>query len=180
MVRGLPSLTCLICGSCESRRDEHILGPGASRYKCLQMGQQVTAWACLMAPDCPPLIQTLLRLLWLPLLLCIATAGHSSLVDGLEDEAEEYMWQWELRDAKHLPKEHRGAAAAAKKRAARVLDRLKAVSSAIKLLEAHGGGKASARLSKALDALQRVKVGRVPLGEEPGRLWGRLLGGWLC
>lgn len=58
-----------------------------------------------------------------------------------------------------LPKEARPAAQAAKRRAAHVQERLGAVSAALHLLGGHPGGKASAKLAKALDALQKAKVG---------------------
>lgn len=57
-----------------------------------------------------------------------------------------------------LAKELRLAAQQAKRRGARVQDRLAALSAALRLLAAHKEGKATARLSKALDALHRVKV----------------------
>ena len=37
-------------------------------------------------------------------------AGSTDLLDALEDTSADHLWQWELRDAKHLPKEHRFAA----------------------------------------------------------------------
>jgi hypothetical protein len=58
-----------------------------------------------------------------------------------------------------LPKELRLAAQQAKRRAGRVQERLSAVAAAARLLPAHKGGQASAKLGKALDALQKVKVG---------------------
>lgn len=58
----------------------------------------------------------------------------------------------------HLPKELRPAAQAAKKRAARVQERVSVMSVALRLLRAHGDGKAAPKLCKALDALQRAKV----------------------
>lgn len=59
----------------------------------------------------------------------------------------------------HLPKELRPAAQAAKKRAARVQERLNAASAALRLLRTHADGKpAAAKLCKALDALLNVKV----------------------
>lgn len=57
-----------------------------------------------------------------------------------------------------LPKELRPAAAAAKKRAARVAERLSAVVAALRLLGAHSGGKAPAKLAKALAALDKAKA----------------------
>lgn len=60
----------------------------------------------------------------------------------------------------HLPKELRPAAQAAKRRAARVQERLSAVSAALRLLRAHADGKAAPKLCRALDALQRAKVRR--------------------
>jgi hypothetical protein len=46
----------------------------------------------------------------------------------------------------------------AKKRAARVQERLTAVAAALRLLGAHREGKAAPKLTKALDALQKAKV----------------------
>ena len=57
-----------------------------------------------------------------------------------------------------LPKELRPAAAAAKKRAARVAERLGAVTAALRLLGGHNGGKAPAKLAKALAALDKAKA----------------------
>ena len=57
-----------------------------------------------------------------------------------------------------LPKDLRPAAAAAKKRAARVAERLSAVAAALRLLGGHSGGKAPAKLAKALAALDKAKV----------------------
>ncbi|KAL4858571.1 Di-N-acetylchitobiase [Chlorella vulgaris] len=83
----------------------------------------------------------------------------AAIVDVLEDAAPERLWQWELRDPKKsLAKELRLAAQQAKRRGARVQDRLAALSAALRLLEAHKEGKATARLSKALDSLHRVKT----------------------
>eukprot|EP00887_Chlorella_sp_A99_P006092 scaffold22.g6092.t1 len=87
-----------------------------------------------------------------------APTKDGTMVDALEDEAEDRLWQWELRDAKHLPKEQRAAAAEVKRRAARVQERLKAVLNAAKLLEGHAGGRASPKLAKALEVLARVQT----------------------
>ncbi|KAI3428047.1 hypothetical protein D9Q98_006432 [Chlorella vulgaris] len=85
--------------------------------------------------------------------------ASAAIVDVLEDAAPERLWQWELRDPKKsLAKELRLAAQQAKRRGARVQDRLAALSAALRLLEAHKEGKATARLSKALDSLHRVKT----------------------
>ena len=42
-------------------------------------------------------------------------AAGSERVDALEDSTEAFLWQWELRDAKVLPKADRAAATAHKK-----------------------------------------------------------------
>ena len=57
-----------------------------------------------------------------------------------------------------LPKELRLAAQQAKRRAARVQERLVALGAALRLLGAHPGGRAGAKLNRALDALQKSKV----------------------
>lgn len=59
-----------------------------------------------------------------------------------------------------LPKDQRPAAQRIKKRAAGVQERLGAAGTVLRLLGAHAGGTASAKLSKALDALGRAKVRR--------------------
>ena len=41
--------------------------------------------------------------------------GASHVADPLEDEDEEHVWSWELRDAKFLPKAQRQQAQAIKK-----------------------------------------------------------------
>lgn len=41
--------------------------------------------------------------------------GASHVADPLEDEEEEHVWSWELRDAKVLPKAQRQQAQAIKK-----------------------------------------------------------------
>ena len=163
-----------------------------------------------------------------------------ALVDALEDEAPGALWQWELRDAKHLLRDARAAAGAIKRRAARVQasrgrgwprphagscsraaggvgcgvcvgggglrtpppslaaaldrsrcadacslhflplpcsaqERLKAVTAVSRLLEGHREGRCSAKLSKALDALERTKAS-TGLHGPPGLLGGALQG----
>ena len=89
-----------------------------------------------------------------------SAGGTSSLVDSMEDEGAEHLWQWELRDAKALPKEQRAAALALRKQAATVQARLSAIRVASKAMAMHraGGKGAAARLAKALEALGKAKV----------------------
>ena len=157
------------------------------------------------------------------LLLLLRAAAHQ-LLDTLKDATPELMWQWEVRDSKHVPKDlrpaalqircaclpaeqqqgarcggrqqlhcasaaaRRGVAASSsaqraaaalrlsrsstliagpccsgrpvgrRKRATRAQERLAAVAAATRLLEAHSEGKASAKLCKALAALDKAKV----------------------
>lgn len=71
-----------------------------------------------------------------------------------------------------LPKELRPAAAQAKKRAARVAERLGAVGAALRLLGPHREGQVAPKLAKALAALDKAKVGWAffPLPASYGRL----------
>ena len=45
----------------------------------------------------------------------VLRTGASHVTDPLEDEHEEHVWSWELRDAKVLPKAQRQQAQAIKK-----------------------------------------------------------------
>jgi hypothetical protein len=85
-------------------------------------------------------------------------AAAPGLMDALNDASDEALWQWELRDAKSMPKERRLAAATIKRRATRAGERLAAVAAAQRALQAHAAGKASGKLCRALDALARVKT----------------------
>lgn len=47
--------------------------------------------------------------------------GGSDKVDALEDKTEKFLWQWELREQKSLPKAHRAAAGQHKKQMQKVM-----------------------------------------------------------
>lgn len=90
-------------------------------------------------------------------------SGGSALVDCLEalpPPSRASMWQWEVRDAKLLPKEHRFEAGLIKKRATRVLARLTAVQSAEKGLEEFSLKKktVTSKILKAMQSLSKAKT----------------------
>lgn len=45
----------------------------------------------------------------------------SDKVDALEDKTEKFLWQWELREQKSLPKAHRAAGGQHKKQMQKVV-----------------------------------------------------------
>ncbi|CAL8461841.1 g1372 [Coccomyxa elongata] len=87
-----------------------------------------------------------------------AKDAGSDKVDALEDKTEKFLWQWELREQKSLPKAHRAAAGQHKKQMQKIAVRLTALAAACKALEAAGSGKgAEGKVQKALAKLEKVE-----------------------
>ncbi|KAL0034990.1 hypothetical protein WJX79_004632 [Trebouxia sp. C0005] len=84
--------------------------------------------------------------------------GASHVADPLEDEKEEHVWSWELRDAKVLPKAQRQQAQAIKKTLLKAQELTTALHNACQQLASTATGKAAeTRLQKALDKLQKLQ-----------------------
>ncbi|DBA98101.1 TPA: hypothetical protein ACH3X1_014721 [Trebouxia sp. C0004] len=84
--------------------------------------------------------------------------GASHVADPLEDEHEEHVWRWELRDAKVLPKAQRQQAQAIKKTLLKAQELITALHNACQQLASTATGKAAeTRLQKALDKLQKLQ-----------------------
>ncbi|BDA41437.1 probable chromatin assembly factor 1 subunit FSM at N-terminal half [Coccomyxa sp. Obi] len=87
-----------------------------------------------------------------------AKDAGSDKVDALEDKTGKFLWQWELREQKSLPKAHRAAAGQHKKHMQKIAARLTALAAACKALEAAGSGKgAEGKIQKALAKLEKVE-----------------------
>ena len=67
---------------------------------------------------------------------CICT-GATGVADPLEDECEELVWRWELRDAKVLPKAQRQQAQGIKRALLKVVTAAWACTERHALLESH-------------------------------------------
>lgn len=85
-------------------------------------------------------------------------AASKSVQDPLADATTDLLWQWELRDNKVLPKEHKAGATLIKRQSGVVASRLSAIDGLVKAVETYKEGASTAKVAKAFELLNKTKV----------------------